>query len=293
MTKNILIDKLPTKTWNFLKVNSAEIQWDSESAAKTEENIILKKDEKNEPVRLDNSGAEGYTEKVVNVTAEKAARGVIFEVCRGNAPMLSRVNVTLGEGADVRLVMLLEPSENGLVRHEVRAECGVNSHIHIMTIMIGGGDIYSDDHVTLSGDGARFDADTAYLGKNSQTIDYNIVADHFGKKVFRGTIDFKKGSADSVGSENETVLMLGDDVVNKTVPLILCAEENVEGTHGATIGELDADTMFYFESRGIDRETAEKIMAYAAVERLIHMAEDSEFAAEVEKDMGIKTDTEE
>ena len=211
--------------------------------------------------------------------------------------MLSRVNIDLEEGAEVKLVMLLEPSENGLVRHEVRAECGVNSHIHIMTVMIGSGDIYSDDHVTLSGDGARFDADAAYLGKNSQTTDYNIVADHFGKKteslitvngaltdsakkVFRGTIDFKKGSADSVGSENETVLMLGDDVENKTVPLILCAEENVEGTHGATIGELDADTMFYFESRGIDRETAEKIMAYAAVERLIHMAEDSEFAAE-------------
>lgn len=310
MTKNILIDKLPTKTWNFLKVNSAEIQWDSESAAKTEESIVFKKDEKNEPVRLDNSGAEGYTEKVVNVTAEKAAKGVIFEVCRGNAPMLSRVNVTLDEGADVRLVMLLEPSENGLVRHEVRAECGEGSHIHIMTVMIGSGDIYSDDHVTLSGDGARFDADAAYLGRNSQTIDYNIVADHFGKKteslitvngaltdsakkIFRGTIDFKKGSADSVGSENETVLMLGDDVVNKTVPLILCAEENVEGTHGATIGELDADTMFYFESRGIDRETAERIMAYAAVERLIHMAEDGEFAAEAEKAMGIKTDTEE
>ena len=117
MTKNILIDKLPTKMWNFLKVNSAEIQWDSESAAKTEENIILKKDEKNEPVRLDNSGAEGYTEKVVNVTAEKAARGVIFEVCRGNAPMLSRVNIDLEEGAEVKLVMLLEPSENGLVHH--------------------------------------------------------------------------------------------------------------------------------------------------------------------------------
>ena len=43
MTKNILIDKLPTKTWNFLKVNSAEIQWVSESAAKTEEKHHLKK----------------------------------------------------------------------------------------------------------------------------------------------------------------------------------------------------------------------------------------------------------
>ena len=288
MTKNILIDKLPTKTWNFLKVNSAEIQWDSQSAAKTEENIILKKDEKNEAVRLDNSGAEGYTENVVNVTAEKAARGVIFEVCRGNAPMLSRVNIDLEEGAEVKLVMLLEPSENGLVRHEVRAECGVNSHIHIMTIMIGRGDIYSDDHVTLSGDGARFDADAAYLGKNSQTIDYNIVADHFGKKT-ESLITVNGALTDSA----KKVFMLGDDVVNKTVPLILCAEENVEGTHGATIGELDADTMFYFESRGIDRETAEKIMAYAAVERLIHMAEDSEFAAVAEKAMGIKTDTEE
>ena len=89
------------------------------------------------------------------------------------------------------------------------------------------------------------------------------------------------------------MLILGDDVVNKTVPLILCAEENVEGTHGATIGELDADTMFYFESRGIDRETAERIMAYAAVERLIHMAEDGGFAAVAEKAMEIKTDTEE
>ena len=77
MTKNILIDKLPTKTWNFLKVNSAEIQWDSESAAKTEENIILKKDEKNEPVRLDNSGTEGYTEKVVNMRSGRNAGRVL------------------------------------------------------------------------------------------------------------------------------------------------------------------------------------------------------------------------
>lgn len=51
--------------------------------------------------------------------------------------------------------------------------------------------------------------------------------------------------------------MLGEDAVNKTVPVILCAEENVEGTHGATIGEMDDDTRFYFGSRGIDRETAE------------------------------------
>ena len=48
-------------------------------------------------------------------------------------------------------------------------------------------------------------------------------------KIFRGTIDFRNGSSGSVGNEKETVLMLGEDVVNKTVPLILCAEEDVVG----------------------------------------------------------------
>ena len=151
----------------------------------------------------------------------------------------------------------------------------------------------------LVGDGSALKADIAYIGRGTQTVDYNIAVNPFGrttgsenlasgaladaaKKIFRGTIDFKRGCADSVGSENETVLMLGDDAVNKTVPLILCAEENVEGTHGATIGELDAATLFYFESRGSDRAAAQAILSRAAIERLIRMADDEAFAAAAE-----------
>ena len=77
--------------------------------------------------------------------------------------------------------------------------------------------------------------------------------------------------------------MLGDNVVNKTVPLILCAEENVEGTHGATIGELDDATLFYFESRGIDKEHASDIMARASVERIARLPGEPEFEKAVEE----------
>ena len=62
--------------------------------------------------------------------------------------------------------------------------------------------------------------------------------------------------------------VLGEDVVNKTIPLILCAEEDVQGDHGATIGELDEDTLFYFAARGIDPVTAENILTREKLSRL-------------------------
>ncbi len=43
---------------------------------------------------------------------------------------------------------------------------------------------------------------------------------------------------------------MGDDVVNQTIPLILCAEEDVKGSHGASIGQLDEETLFYMQARG-------------------------------------------
>ena len=186
-----------------------------------------------------------------------------------------------------------------MLRHETEVDCAENSKIELITIMLGDGGVYSDNLIELKGDKSELKTEVAYLGRNSGKIDYNITANHYGKstksdiyaagalmeaaqKVFRGSIDFKNGSTDSVGSENETVLMLGDDAVNKTIPLILCAEENVEGTHGATIGELDKETLFYFESRGIAKAEAENIMARAAVERLIRLSNDEEFEERAE-----------
>lgn len=66
------------------------------------------------------------------------------------------------------------------------------------------------------------------------------------------------------------------DVENKTIPLILCAEEDVDGSHGATIGELDEETLFYFAARGIDQETAEDIMTKAKLEVLYQHIQDEE-----------------
>lgn len=295
MSEKIQINKLPVNTWNRLGVNYAEVEWEETAPAK--QSITVKSGEAPEPFRLDFSEA-GDSE--VSFTAEENSSITVYELHRSNSAV--KLSFDIGKNASVKLVQLLNPTEK--LRHETFANCSKGGKFQIMTIMTGDGDIYSDNRTELEGDSSSINAEVAYLGKNSQTIDYNIVVNHWGKdthseinaagalmdsakKVFRGTIDFKTGSSDSKGSENETVIMLGDDVVNKTVPLILCSEENVEGSHGATIGELDDDTLFYFESRGIGREEAERIMAYAALKRLIRLSGDKGFAEQAQNALGI------
>ncbi len=295
MSEKIQINKLPVNTWNRLGVNYAEVEWEETAPAK--QSITVKSGEAPEPFRLDLSEA-GDSE--VSFTAEENSSITVYELHRSNSAV--KLSFDIGKNASVKLVQLLNPTEK--LRHETFANCSKGGKFQIMTIMTGNGDIYSDNRTELEGDSSSINAEVAYLGKNSQTIDYNIAVNHWGKdthseinaagalmdsakKVFRGTIDFKTGSSDSKGSENETVIMLGDDVVNKTVPLILCSEENVEGSHGATIGELDDDTLFYFESRGIGREEAERIMAYAALKRLIRLSGDKEFAEQAQNALGI------
>lgn len=295
MSEKIQINKLPVNTWNRLGVNYAEVEWEETAPAK--QSITVKSGEAHEPFRLDFSEA-GDSE--VSFTAEENSSITVYELHRSNSAV--KLSFDIGKNASVKLVQLLNPTEK--LRHETFANCSKGGKFQIMTIMTGDGNIYSDNRTELEGDSSSINVEVAYLGKNSQTIDYNIAVNHWGKdthseinaagalmdsakKVFRGTIDFKTGSSDSKGSENETVIMLGDDVVNKTVPLILCSEENVEGSHGATIGELDDDTLFYFESRGIGREEAERIMAYAALKRLIRLSGDKEFAEQAQNALGI------
>lgn len=295
MSEKIQINKLPVNTWNRLGVNYAEVEWEETAPAK--QSITVKSGEAPEPFRLEFSEA-GDSE--VSFTAEENSSITVYELHRSNSAV--KLSFDIGKNASVKLVQLLNPTEK--LRHETFANCSKGGKFQIMTIMTGDGNIYSDNRTELEGDSSSINVEVAYLGKNSQTIDYNIAVNHWGKdthseinaagalmdsakKVFRGTIDFKTGSSDSKGSENETVIMLGDDVVNKTVPLILCSEENVEGSHGATIGELDDDTLFYFGSRGIGREEAERIMAYAALKRLIRLSDDKEFAEQAQNALGI------
>lgn len=99
---------------------------------------------------------------------------------------------------------------------------------------------------------------------NLSGTDFEKIATGMGED--RGTIDFVKGCAGSKGNEKEDVLLLDDDVKNQTIPVILCAEEDVEGNHGATIGQLDEELLFYLRSRELSEEYIYEMLAKAGID---------------------------
>ncbi|MCR5032040.1 MAG: SufD family Fe-S cluster assembly protein [Lachnospiraceae bacterium] len=187
------------------------------------------------------------------------------------------------EGAKVELYMLQLLGEESVYVSDIGGRCEEKGAIALTRLELGAGKLYAAAETDLVGKHSDFTARIGYNARHAQMFDMNYVARHRGKKstcemnvagvlwdkatkVFRGTIDFIRGCAEAVGNEKEEVLMLGDEAVNQTIPLILCGEEDVEGNHGATIGELDQDTLFYLGSRGIDPETAKRMIAASRIE---------------------------
>ena len=200
-----------------------------------------------------------------------------------------QTRVLLEEGAKLYIVKAQMLGERYLHLDDMGGVLFDNANCELVRMDLGSSHATSGCRMDLLGDGAVFDVNDGYLCRRDQKYDMNYIAVQRGKKTdakmvfsgvlqdkgektFRGTLDFKKGSSGARGEEQEDTLILSPDVVNRAIPLILCQEEDVEGHHGATIGQLEPEVLFYFETRGIDAEEAKRIMVRArllTVSRLI------------------------
>lgn len=295
MVENIKINKLPSKTWYWLGVNDSSLAWDKEKTVNlNEENIAVAEKSADNVTKVDVIGEDEYSVKSFEITANAGSEVTVFETYKTDHNLMVGTKIIVEKGAKVKLVQLNLTGNGSTIYSRVDADVKEDGRFEFVQLFLGQGDQYLDCKADLNGDRSSVKADLAYIGQDSQRIDVNFIANQFGRnteseintdgalkdaatKIFRGTIDFKQGATDSVGNEMEKVLLLGDDVVNKTIPIILCAEENVVGNHGATIGDLDADTLFYFESRGIDRQEAQNIMLRANIEHVASLVNDEEF----------------
>ena len=120
-------------------------------------------------------------------------------------------------------------------------------------------------------------------GRNTRAeVSESGALDDAAHKTLRATIDLVHGARGSKGNEAESVLVLGDDVVNKTMPVILCDEDDVAGNHGATIGSVSPEQIDYLMDRGLSRREAEQLFVRAIFEdAIMHAPEEASHRAAV------------
>ncbi len=143
-------------------------------------------------------------------------------------------------------------------------------------------------------------AGLGYIGLKDSFLDYNYVDTFRGKKsvgvmrfngvlmdnatkVSRETLDFRQYCTGADGDEEEDLLVLGEDAVNKANPMILGEEEDVSGRHAVSVGRLSQDMLFYMQSRGIDEVKAQELMVRSRIMHLASQIPDDELKKAVER----------
>jgi Fe-S cluster assembly protein SufD len=162
-----------------------------------------------------------------------------------------------------------------------------DSSVRNTLITLGGALIRNDTGSTLGGEGGCSELNGLYLvGKDhhvdnftrigherahcdSREVYKGILADQ-AKAVFRGRIVVAEGAQKTDSKQTNKNLLLTDRAVVNTKPQLEIYADDVKCTHGATVGQLDSDAIFYLRARGISEEDARAILIYAFASELIN-----------------------
>lgn len=207
------------------------------------------------------------------------------EAARAEAPTTSghvlRIHAEAGAHVHVNLLVAATGAEQYLdalgILADERAEVVVHQYI------IGAAHTALGTAVNLAGERSRLDLSLRYLAGKDENLDLGYSVPVYGakaranldmtgvlsenaSKALRATIDLAHGCKGAKGSEQENVLVAGDDVINKTLPVILCDEDDVEGSHGAAIGSVSPEQLSYLSDRGLTEAEAMALFTRAIVE---------------------------
>lgn len=194
--------------------------------------------------------------------------------------------IVVETGAKLHLIEMLGVNEDQQHLESVGLEIHQDAAVDVKQYALGGSTIGLGLTANLVGARARLDLNNRYHATHEETLDINHlvrmrgtstraqltesgVLNEAAKKTLRATIDLVRGAKDAQGNEIETVMILGDDVVNKTMPVILCDEDDVAGNHGATIGSVSPEQLDYLAARGLSRQDAEQLFIRALFEDAI------------------------
>ena len=199
----------------------------------------------------------------------------------------SVVEAVLDEGAVLDHYKIQDVAETAFHFAALGVIQGPKSTLRSGTFVLGGKIARDEVHVRLDGDGAKVDLDGLYLPRDGQQQDQPILIDHSasnctsrqlykgvldgdGHGVFNGQVIVHPGTLGTDADQSNRNLLLSDRAEVDTRPRLMIYADDVKATHGAAVGRLDEEALFYLRSRGITETEAREVLTYAFVEEMVH-----------------------
>jgi Fe-S cluster assembly protein SufD len=185
----------------------------------------------------------------------------------------------------------------------LRIEQGRSANVSSHSVLLGGGLVRNNVHPVLAGEGGECLINGLFLGTGRQHLDnfmhvehaaphcgsrqfYNGILDGQAHGVFHGRIVVHKPAQKTDAKQTNRNLLLSDDAQIDTKPQLEIYADDVKCTHGATIGQIEENALFYLQSRGISEIEARNLLLMAFAEECVERMHAGAVREHVEKLIG-------
>ncbi len=187
------------------------------------------------------------------------------------------VEIIAKDGAQVQYVSIQRAGRRVFCQSAQRTLAHRDSTLDTLNVSLGGSVSRVDLNARLLGPGANSDMLGLYFGDEDQHFDHNTSQDHVAPNagsdllykgaldgsshaVFRGVIRVHPGAQGTDAYQTNRNLLLSDEARANSLPNLEIEADDVKCSHGATVGQLDAEALFYLLSRGMSRYQAERLV---------------------------------
>lgn len=230
----------------------------------------------------------------VLVQAEANSRAIVLldhfsgEGSANRAAGLTNVVVETRVEANACLDLVVIQREDDVHFHvsNVACELARDARFTSHTLTVGGALVRNDLDVVLAGEGAECDLRGLFLGSGTRIVDNHTAVDHAvphctsrelykgilggrSKGIFRGHVMVRPDAQKTDASQSNPNLLIGEGAEIDTKPQLEIFADDVKCCHGATVGQLDEDALFYLRTRGIGPADARELMVRAFANEII------------------------
>jgi Fe-S cluster assembly protein SufD len=233
------------------------------------------------PVQVIHVSTGAADHLAAEIVLDEGAQASVVETFIGDGWTNRLTALRLGKGARLMLSRRIL-GESGFVSLTDHGSLGEGASLVAATLAVGGRDTRLDGEIDMAGVGAYAEAAGALLARDRQRHDANLVIRHSApdgtsRQLWRSVADDRatcsvaarvevaRDAQKTDGEQSLKGLLLARSAVINAKPELEIFADDVKCAHGATVGELDRNALFYLESRGIEPDEAKGLLTRAFV----------------------------